>query len=187
MHVSPSWLGCSTIQCTTSRYKVSISGASGSCICYITRAGGGGGGVNPTSMAQNDTHVALIILTTQMLGGGGGELLVEKTFSGQNLYSCAFGANICSYTKQRARHETPFLQPPRPSAGVHVTPPPPPPGKSNFSGPPFLCRARRAAVNSALGIDWRSATGMGACSLRLSPSPNQMPYPVNSTPPPLIS
>ena len=42
----------------------------------------GGGGVNPTSMAQNDTHVALIILTTQMWwwgdqpcirrGGGGG-------------------------------------------------------------------------------------------------------------------
>ena len=31
---------------------------------------GGGGGVNPTSMAQNDTHVALIILTTQMWGGG---------------------------------------------------------------------------------------------------------------------
>ena len=29
----------------------------------------GGGGVNPTSMAQNDTHVALIILTTQMWGG----------------------------------------------------------------------------------------------------------------------
>ena len=38
-----------------------------------------GGGVNPTSMAQNDTHVALIILTTQMWGG---KLLVEKTFSG---------------------------------------------------------------------------------------------------------
>ena len=36
MHVSPSWLGCSTIQCTTSRYKVSISGASGK------RKGGGG-------------------------------------------------------------------------------------------------------------------------------------------------
>ena len=31
----------------------------------------GGGGVNLTSMAQNDTHVALIILTTQMWGGGG--------------------------------------------------------------------------------------------------------------------
>ena len=29
----------------------------------------GGGGVNPTSMAQNDTQVALIILTTQMWGG----------------------------------------------------------------------------------------------------------------------
>ena len=49
--------------------------------CPTCRAGGGG--VNPTSMAQNDTHVALIILTTQMWGGGGG-LLVEKTFSGQN-------------------------------------------------------------------------------------------------------
>ena len=73
----------------------------------------GGGGVNPTSMAQNDTHVALIILTTQMWGGEGGELLVEKTFSGQILCSCAFGANIRSYTKQRARHGTPFLQPPK--------------------------------------------------------------------------
>ena len=83
-----------------------------------------GGGVNPTSMAQNDTHVALIMLTTQC-GGGGGELLVEKTFSGQILCSCAFGANIRSYTKQRARHGTPFLQPPSPSADVHVTPPPP--------------------------------------------------------------
>ena len=58
-----------------------------------------GRGVNPTSMAQNDTHVALIILTTQMWGG---KLLVEKTFSGQNLCFCAFGANIRSYTKQRA-------------------------------------------------------------------------------------
>ena len=82
-------------------------------------------------MAQNDTHVALIILTTQMWGGG---LLVEKTFSGQILCSCAFGANIRSYTKQRARHGTPFLQPPPPppSEGVHVTPPPPPPPQSNF-------------------------------------------------------
>ena len=44
MLVSPSWLGCSTIRCTTSRYKISISGASGSCICYITWITKGGGG-----------------------------------------------------------------------------------------------------------------------------------------------
>ena len=51
---------------------------------------------------------------------------MDKTFSGQNLCSCAFGANIRSYTKQRAQHGTPFVQPPPPpSAGVHVTPPPP--------------------------------------------------------------
>ena len=91
--------------------------------CPTCRAGGGG--FNPTSMAQNDTHVALIILTTQMWGA---EIIGGKTFSGQNLCSCAFGANIRSYTKQRARHGTPFLAPPPPpppSAGVHVTPPPP--------------------------------------------------------------
>ena len=98
-------------------------------------------------MAQNDTHVALIILTTQMWGG---KLLVEKTFSGQNLCSCAFGANIRSYTKKRAQHGTPFLQhPPPPSAGVHVTLPPPP--AEQFSGPgvpqpqPFVCRAQRGS------------------------------------------
>ena len=78
-------------------------------------------------MAQNDTHVALIILTTQMWGGGGG-LLVEKTFSGQNLCSCAFGANIRSYTKQRARHGTPFLQPPPLLRRASMSPPP----QSNF-------------------------------------------------------
>ena len=120
-------------------------------------------------MAQNDTHVALIILTTQMWGGEG-ELLVEKTFSGQILCSCAFGANIRSYTKQRARRGTPFLQPPPPpSAGVHV--PPPPPLQSNFqvaqwrlgrralpeSGPARLSDGRRLAPlsrgPSAVGRD----------------------------------
>ena len=79
-------------------------------------------------MAQNDTHVALIILTTQMWGG---KLLVEKTFSGQILCSCAFGANIHSYTKQRARHGTPFLQPPPLLRRAFMSPPPPPP-QSNF-------------------------------------------------------
>ena len=45
-----------------------------------------GGGVNPTSMAQNDTHIALIILTTQMWGG---EIIGGKNFFGPN--SMAFG------------------------------------------------------------------------------------------------
>ena len=93
---------------------------------------GGGGGVNPTSMAQNDTHVALIILTTQMWGG---KLLVEKTFSGQILCSCAFGANIHSYTKQRARHGTPFLQPPPLLRRASMSPPPPPPRRAIFRSP----------------------------------------------------
>ena len=108
----------------------------------------GGGGVNPTSMAQNDTHVALIILTTQMWGGGG-DYWWKKLFRAKILCSCAFGANIRSYTKQRARHGTPFLQPPPPpSAGVHVTPPPPPP-QSNFQVaplPPALVQALLAAL-----------------------------------------
>ena len=123
----------------------SLAAVTGGRGCPTCRAGRGGG-VNPTSMAQNDTHVALIILTSQMWGGGGG-LLVEKTFSGQNLCSCA---NIRSYTKQRARHGTPFLQHP-PSFGgrpCHLPPPPsfrgrpchtPPPPQSNFQiakGPP---------------------------------------------------
>ena len=94
-----------------------------------------GGGVNPTSMAQNDIHVALIILTTQMWGGGGG-LLVEKTFLGQILCSCAFGANNRSYTKQRARHGTPFFQPP-PLLQRASMPPPPPPAEQ-FSGRPSV-------------------------------------------------
>ena len=71
---------------------------------------------------------------------------MEKTFSGQNLCSCAFGANIRSYTKQRARHGAPFLQPPPPpSAGVHVTPPPPPPPAEQFSGRPTPAVTKRLA------------------------------------------
>ena len=95
----------------------------------------GGGGVNPTSMAQNDTNVALIILTTQMWGG---KLLVEKTFLGQILRSCAFGANIRSYTKQRARHGTPSLQPPPPPLSFGGRPCHPPPPAEQFSGYPVI-------------------------------------------------
>ena len=56
--------------------------------------------------------------------GGGGGVLVEKTFSGQILCSCAFGANIRSYTKQRAQHGTPFLQPPPLLRRASMSPPP---------------------------------------------------------------
>ena len=81
-----------------------------------------GGGVNPTSMAQNDTHVAQIILTTQMWGGGG-DLWWNKPFRAKFLCSCAFGTNIRSYTKQRARHGTPFLQPPPLLRRASMSPP----------------------------------------------------------------
>ena len=87
-------------------------------------------------MAQNDTHVALIILTTQMWGGGG--IIGEKKFSGQILCSCAFGANIRSYTKQRARHGTPFLQPPPLLRRASMSAPP----AEQFSGCHLLVRKR---------------------------------------------
>ena len=77
--------------------------------CPTCRAGGGEGST-PTCAAQKDPHVALIILTTHLWG---------KHFWWQKLFrakSCAFGANIRSYTTQRARHGTPFLQPPPPHA-----------------------------------------------------------------------
>ena len=104
----------------------------------------------------------------------GGKLLVEKTFSGQHLCSCAFGANIRSYTKQRARHGTPFLQPPPPpSAGVHVTPPPPP--AEQFSGRPVAVGHLRAFTQKGTapqaprqpwgggrgGCGWTQAEGTG--------------------------
>ena len=74
----------------------------------------GVGGPTPTYMAQNDPHVALIILTTHMW---------EKMCSG------TFGGNIRPYTKQRARHGSPFPEPPpRPLLGTHAIPPP----QSNF-------------------------------------------------------
>ena len=77
-------------------------------------------------MAQNDTYVALIILTTQMWGGGG-ELLVEKTFSGQNfVFLCLRRQHpFLLKTKGPTRNPISPTPPPPPSAGVHVTPPPP--------------------------------------------------------------
>ena len=95
-------------------------GGSARGVPYLPRRGGGGG----ASTAQNDPHVAQTILTTHMWGGN---LRSKKTFSGRNLCSGAFSATIRCYTKQKARHGSPFLQPPPPplSAGVRATPPPP--------------------------------------------------------------
>ena len=61
---------------------------------------------------------------------GGGNYWWKKLFRAKFLCSCAFGDNIRSYTKQRARHGTPFLQPPPPSFGGRPCHPPPP--QSNF-------------------------------------------------------
>ena len=98
---------------------------------------GGGGGPTPTYLAHNDPHVALIILTTHMCGGN---FFVKKKFPGQNLCSGAFGGNIRPYTKQRARHGSPFLEPPPPpSPGAHAIPPLPP--TKQFSGRPALSLA----------------------------------------------
>ena len=83
----------------------------------------GGGGSTPVCMAQNDTHVALIILTTHMWGGGG---FGGRSSSVQNLCSGAFGGNIRPYTKQRARHGSPVLDPPPSFSGRPCHPPPPP-------------------------------------------------------------
>ena len=130
-----------------------------------------GEGVNPTSMAQNDTHVALIILTTQMSGG---KLLVEKTFLGQILCSCAFGANIRSYTKQRARHGTPFLQPPPPpSFGGRPCHPPPPPPQSNFQ----VALAHATGLHCHAQIPLRVLHGM-----RRAPDARQSAQPLSSCP-----
>ena len=41
-----------------------------------------------------------------------------KKFLGQNLCPGAFVANMHCYTKQRARHRSPFLQPPPPALGA---------------------------------------------------------------------
>ena len=95
--------------------------------------GGGGGGSTPTSVAQNDPHVALIILTTHMWGGGGGGFFGGRSFLVQHLCSGAFGGNIGPYTKQRAWHGSPFLEPP--SFSGRLCPPPPPPAEQCSSRP----------------------------------------------------
>ena len=69
MLVSPSWLGCSTIRCTTSRYKVSFSGACGSCIFYITCG----------RRSNIDQYLCVSgIPTAAERGGGGGSEVAHK-------------------------------------------------------------------------------------------------------------
>ena len=90
---------------------------------------GGGGGVNPTSMAQNDTHVALIILTTQMWGG---KLLVENFF-GPKFVFLRLRRQHPFFDKTKGPTRNPISPtPPPPSFGGRPCPPPPPPPQSNF-------------------------------------------------------
>ena len=65
----------------------------------------------------------------------GENVFVKKKSPGQNLCSGAFGGNIRPYTKQRARHGSPFLEPPPPSFAGRPCHPAPPPAKQ-FSGRP---------------------------------------------------
>ena len=95
--------------------------------CPTCRAGGG---VNPTSMAQSDTHVALIILTTQMWGGG---IIGGKNFFRPKICVPAPSPPTSVLTQNKGPDTEPHFStpPPLPSAGVHVTPPPP---AEQFSG-----------------------------------------------------
>ena len=72
----------------------------------------GGGGVNSTSVARNDTHVALIILTTQMWGGGGG-IIGGKNFFGPNFVF------LCLWRQH------PFLHKTKGPTRNPISPPPP--------------------------------------------------------------
>ena len=64
---------------------------------------------------------------------------MKKNFPGQNLCSGAFGGNIRPYTKQRARHRSPFLERPPPPPLLRPAPMPSPPAKQ-FSGRPMPTR-----------------------------------------------
>ena len=93
-----------------------------------------GGGVNPTSMAQNDTHVALIILTTQMWGGGG--IIGGKNFFGPNfVFLCLWRQHPFLHKTKGPTRNPISPTPPPPSFGGRPCHPPPPPAEQ-FSGCP---------------------------------------------------
>ena len=126
-----------------------------------TYRAGGGGGVNPTSMAQNDTHVALIILTTQMWGGGGG-IIGGKNFFGPNfVFLCLWRQHpFLNKTKGPTRNPiSPTPPPPSPSAGVHVIPPPSP-RRAIFRLP---CPEGGACTPPLVGITCPEAGAIPAC------------------------
>ena len=101
-----------------------------------------GAGVNPTSVAQNDTHVALIILTTQMWGGG--DYWWKKLFR-VKICVPAPSAPTSLLTQNKGPDTEPrFSNPPPPSFSGRPCHPPPllrrasmsPPTHPSFGGRP---------------------------------------------------
>ena len=124
----------------------------------------GGGRVNPTSMPQNDTHVALIILTTQMWGGG------------NYWWKKLFRAKICvpapsAPTSVLTQNKEPYTEP-------HFSNPPP-----SFGGRP--CHPPRRAIFRSPLAGW-DLTGTFSCSgicSWLQMSHARYPPPLQSPPP----
>ena len=94
--------------------------------CPTCRAGGGG--VNPTSMAQNDTHVAPIILTTQMWGGN---YWWKKLFRAKICVPVPL-APTSVLTQNKGPDTEPHFSNPPPSLLRRASMSPPPPPQSNF-------------------------------------------------------
>ena len=90
---------------------------------------------------------------------------MKKNFPGQNLCSGACGGNIRPYTKQRARHGSPFLEPHPPL--LRRAPMPSPPRKAIF-GPPF-------AVCDWAGERPPSARGLPHCTTHSNVLPRAPP------------
>ena len=99
--------------------------------CPTCRAGGGG--VNPTSMAQIDTHVALIILTTQMCVGGG-NYWWKKLFRAKFCVPAPL-APTSVLTQNKGPDTEPHFSNPPPSFGGRPCHPPPPPRRAIFRSP----------------------------------------------------
>ena len=90
----------------------------------------GGGGVNPTSMAQNDTHVELIIFDYSNVGGGNDwwkELFRAK-------FCVPVPTSVLTQNKGPDR-EPHFSNPPPLLRRASMSPPPPPPRRAIFRLP----------------------------------------------------